>query len=469
MKILLLRPPYRINRYSRNVPLSYLALAAWLDQHGHEAVIVDRILPNQSEECLHEQIRCGDFGLIGIGVMTCDYEDALQEAALLKQNHPDIPIVFGGAHATGNPAQCLASGVVDYVVSGEGEAPLLALMDALERGVWPDRMPGISYMKNGEAVIGEPAAPMKMFQLPVPAYSKVDLEAYFRLDPPWHFPRSRRVIQFMTSRGCPYQCSYCHRIHGKVTRLLPADQVLDQMQMLRDTYGVREFIIVDDVFNIDLNRAKAICRGIIERQMNIYLQFPNGLRGDVFDEELMSLLAAANTHYLAVAVETASDRLQRLIGKNLNIEKALQTVHLANKYKIEVGGFFMIGFPSETRKELEDTFKLAFNNPFDVAFFSIVTPYEGTQLRQDILDGVFGDRAMHGLKEDQNAEFPVIYSESVTRDMLFSLRRTAYLKFYAHPRRIYNLLRKMIRPAHARQILSAVFRRLFLNGRTTVT
>lgn len=468
MKILLLRPPYRINRYSRNVPLAYFALAAWLRDHGHEPVLLDRVFPDQTESRLEDTIRDG-VDIIGIGAMTCEFEDAVQEARKLKGKFPLIPIVLGGAHASGNARQCLESGAVDYVISGEGEIALTALLDALQNGNDLHRVPGIGFMENGEVVQGPPVSPLNPEMLPMPAYDMVDLEAYFRLDPPWHFPRSRRVIQFMTSRGCPFKCSYCHRVHGKQTRLMPAKTVVDQMEHLHKAYGVEEFIIVDDVFNIHLERAKSICRGIVDRGLPIHLQFPNGLRGDVFDAELMELLAKAHTHYLAVAIETASPRLQRLIGKNLDISRALHTVKLAHRNGIEVGGFFMIGFPSETRAELEQTFQLAFQHPFDVVFFSVVTPYAGTQLRQDILNGVFGEAAKNGLEAQPDADFPMIASDTITPGELFSLRRGAYLRFYSNPRRMWNLLKKMGRPAYAKQIVKAVFRRLFLNGETTVT
>ncbi len=414
-------------------------------------------------------IRDTGIEILGIGCMSCEYHEAIAAARELKSRHPDLPVVFGGAHPTGNPRQCLGTGVVDYAISGEGEEALTALLNALERGVPPTTVQGLWFYLDGALVANGKAAPVDLETLPMPAYDMVDLNAYFAMDPPWHFPRSRRVIQFMTSRGCPFKCSYCHRLHGKKARLLSAEKVLDQMERLYRDYGVEEFIIVDDIFNVDLKRAKAICTGIVERGLKIHLQLPNGVRGDIFDEELMRLLAAAGTHYLAVAIETATPRLQRLIRKNLKIEVALNTVRLAKRYGIEVGGFFMIGFPSETKDEVVASIELALKTPFDVVFFSIVTPYEGTEIRQDILNGVFGPEAKAALEANPEAEFPVIYNNSLSPERLFSLRRRAYMRFYLKPVRMWNLLKKMRRPVYAKQILTAVFRRLFRNGEVTVT
>jgi len=469
LNILLLRPSYTINRYSRSVPLSYLVLGAYLRENGHVPYILDMLFPSVTWETVDECIRENGIEIVGIGCMTCEYHEAVGAAREMKERHPDLPIVFGGAHPTGNPRQCLETGLVDYAVCGEGEEALTALLNAMDNDEVPSGIHGVWFFRKGKMVANGKALAVDLEPLPIPAYDMVDLNAYFAMDPPWHFPESRRVIQFITSRGCPYKCSYCHRLHGKQARLLSAENVLCQMETLHREYGVEEFIIVDDIFNVDLKRAKAICRGIVERELKIHIQLPNGVRGDVFDEELMMLLAKAGTHYLAVAIETATPRLQKLIRKNLKINVALDTVRLAKKYKIEVGGFFMIGFPSETRDEVMASIQLALHNPFDVVFFSIVTPYEGTEIRQDILNGVFGPEAKAALESDPESEFPVIYNDSLTPERLFSIRRKAYLRFYLNPVRMWNLIKKMRHPVYAKQIIVAVFRRLFRNGEVTVT
>jgi len=469
LKILLLRPSFTINRYSRSVPLGYLVLAAYLREKGHIPFILDMLFPEVTQDVVDSFIIENGIEIVGIGCMSCEYHEAIAQARVMKAHHPHLPLVFGGAHPTGNPRQCLDTGVVDYTVCGEGEEALTALLDGLRRGLPLSAIRGLWFYDDGKLVANGKSDPVDLEKLPMPAYDMVDLNAYFAMDPPWHFPKSRRVIQFITSRGCPFKCSYCHRLHGKQARLLSAEKVLDQMALLHRKYGVEEFIIVDDIFNVDLKRAKAICRGIVSRGLKIHIQLPNGVRGDVFDEELMRLLAEAGTHYLAVAIETATPRLQKLIRKNLKIDVALNTVRLAKKYGIEVGGFFMIGFPSETRDEVMNSIKLALCNPFDVVFFSIVTPYEGTEIRTDILNGVFGPDAKAALESDPEAEFPVIYNDSLTPEILFSLRRKAYLKFYLKPARLWNLIKKMRYPVYAKQIVVAVFRRLFRNGEVTVT
>src|SRR6185295_12332315 len=347
MEIVFIRPVAPHNRYIENVPLNYVHLAAYLRAQGHTATILDMVVEANSSR-VDEHIRDRGVKVVGIGCMTCEFPDAIAEARRLKEHHPGIRIVFGGAHPSADPEECLKSGVVDYAIVGEGEIPLAAMLDALESGSEPKGIPGVWTLEQGQVAGNTSAVIPNVEELPMPAYDLLDLDEYFRLDSPWHFPKSRKAVQFVSSRGCPYHCSYCHTIHGKKYRGISAGKVVDQIEKLVVEHGVEELMVVDDIFNFDLERAKDICRGIIGRGLRVHLQFPNGVRGDRFDEELVSLMKQAGTHYMAIAIETTSDKYQLLIRKHLKLDQALQTIKWARKYDIEVCGFFMIGFPGET-------------------------------------------------------------------------------------------------------------------------
>ena len=270
--IAFVRPMAPLNRYIQNVPLNYIHLAAYLREHGYSPLILDEIFDEVTSAAVDQAIRERGIRVVGIGAMTCEMPQAIAEAKRLKSAHPNIKIVFGGPHPSGDPDECLRTAAVDYVIVGEGEIALVALLDAIQNGGDASKIPGVWSIAPDGTVSANGRAPVPDIEaLPRPAYDMLDLERYFKLDSPWHFPKSPRAVQFITERGCPYQCSYCHDIHTKKFRALSAEAVLDQMEWLVRDHGVREFMIVDDIFNFNLERAKAICRGIMNRKLNLWL------------------------------------------------------------------------------------------------------------------------------------------------------------------------------------------------------
>ena len=148
MEIAFIRPVAPFNRYIQNVPLNYVHLAAYMREHGHNPMILDMVV-EESTDRIDRYIRHHHVQVVGIGCMTCELPDAIEEARRLKGIHPGIKIVFGGPHPSADPEECLKSGVVDYAVVGEGEIPLTALLDALQRGEEPKDIPGLWSIKDG--------------------------------------------------------------------------------------------------------------------------------------------------------------------------------------------------------------------------------------------------------------------------------------------------------------------------------
>jgi radical SAM superfamily enzyme YgiQ (UPF0313 family) len=458
--IAFVRPRAPFNRFIQNVPLNYIHLAAYLRERGYEPVILDAVFDEITPQYIDDVIQARGITVVGIGCMTCELPQAIEEATRLKRVHPDLRIVFGGAHPSGDPEECLRSGVVDYVIVGEGEIPLAKLLDAFGRGRDPDNIPGVWTIRNGTVMRGGSAEVPDIASLPRPAYDLLNLEQYYRLDSPWHFLRSPRAVQFITERGCPYQCSYCHEIHTKRFRGLPAQTVVDQMEWLVREHCVREFMIVDDIFNFDLERAKEICRGIVARGLQVHLQFPNGVRGDCFDEELVVLMKRAGTHYMAIAIETVSRKFQKLVRKNLKIDKARQSIEWARKHGIEVCGFFMIGFPGETLEEVRATLAFAVSAPLDLLLVSIVAPFKGTKLRTDMIAGNFGEMSGEGLVAIDQL-FPVVHNPELPVELLLRLQKRAYWAFYAKPRALLGLGAKITSFRNVRKLGRALSRRIW--------
>jgi len=465
--IAFVRPAAPRNRYIQNVPLNYIHLAAYIRERGYEPVILDGVFDEITPQHIDKVIKERVIKVVGIGCMTCEFPEAIKEARRLKQAHAGLQILFGGAHPSGDPEECLRSGVVDYVVVGEGELPLARLLDALREGREPESIPGLWRVHNGAVLPGGPAEVPNVADLPRPAYDLLDLPHYYGLESPWHFPKSPRAVQLITQRGCPYQCSYCHEIHTKKFRAMSTETVLDQMEWLVRDHGVGEFMIVDDIFNFDLERAKEICRGIVRRDLRVHLQFPNGVRGDRFDEELVELMKLAGTHYMAIAIETVSQRFQKLVRKNLKIDEARRSIIWARKYAIEVCGFFMIGFPGETVEEVRATLDFAVGAPLDVILISIVAPFKGTKLRTDMVAGRFGDMSTESL-DALDQLFPIVHNPTLPIQLLLRMQKRAYWRFYIKPRSLAGLAAKMTNLSNVRKLARALTRRMFAKRAASV-
>jgi len=186
--------------------------------------------------------------------------------------------------------------------------------------------------------------------------------------------------------------------------------------------------------------------------LRVHLQFPNGVRGDRFDEELVALMKQAGTHYMAIAIETTSDKYQNLIRKHLKLDKAQQAIQWARKYDIEVCGFFMIGFPGETLQEIQETLEFAVSAPLDTIFISLVSPFKGTVLRTDMMNGRFGEIDAPGIAALEQL-FPTVHNETVPVEMLRKLQRSAYCP-------MLNLGRRMTNWSNVKKVSRAIRRRV---------
>ena len=150
--IAFVRPMAPANRYIQNVPLNYVHLAAFLRERGYQPRILDMVFDEMTPERVDREIREHGIQVVGIGCMTCEVPQAVEQARRLKSVHPGLQIVFGGAHPSGDPEECLRTGVVDYAVVGEGEMPLAELLDAVREGRVPEGIRGLWYLRDGEVV-----------------------------------------------------------------------------------------------------------------------------------------------------------------------------------------------------------------------------------------------------------------------------------------------------------------------------
>jgi len=319
--------------------------------------------------------------LVGIRSLSIGKDVFHIAAKTVKEWNAECFVAAGGPYPTDDPEGSLNSGFVDCTVIGEGEITFTELIERLlKKEDWSD-VHGIAFRNNGKSIVSSPRAMISdLDTIPLPDYSIVDIERFSNQFLTFTSKISKPHANIMTTRGCPYRCAYCHNILGKKFRARSPESVLSEMRYIHDAYGIADFQIIDDIFNLDMDRAKRICDLIIQSGLNLTLSFPNAIRGDRVDEELMDKMAKAGTKFISYAVETASPRMQKLIRKNLDLDKVHKAIDYTTKVGIVTRGFFMLGFPAETEEEVLQTIEYAKSSALCGATFFTVVYFPGTEL-----------------------------------------------------------------------------------------
>jgi len=380
--------------------------------------------------------------VVGIRSLTLSKDCVKVVAETVKGWNKDCFLMTGGPYATDDPCDALNKGLIDVAVIGEGENTIVDLIQSLIDNTPFTKIPGIAFQQNGELKKTQPRDFIfDLDSLPFPDYSEVDLDQFSNRFLNFTAKISSPHANIMTSRGCPYRCAYCHNVLGKKFRARSPENILEEIRFIYDQYGITDFQVIDDIFNLDMNRAKKICDLIIKSEMNLTFAFPNAIRADRVDEELVDKMTEAGTKFTSIAIETASPRIQKLINKNLNLEKASLAIDLFAKAGVVTRGFFMLGFPTETENEVIETINYAINSNLCGATFFTVVYYPGTPLFSLAQSYGYFTEEKFDVERDYVQVSDGPYEFSLER--LIELKKKALFDFVFTKERIDNALKIM--------------------------
>lgn len=399
MKILLISPPFKrftglINNY---FPVGLAYLAAIVKRAGYSVKIyeADAAVKPSGLDFAHEYQQYGAYlqavngwdhpawqevrqviadyrpDVVGISSMTHQIASALRVAEVSKSVNPEVPVVLGGAHPTVSHEQTLSHPAVDLVIRGEGETSFLALVQTLaEKAQDLRHIPGLSYKDQG-GIQNNPLGKVvsDLDALPYPAREELMYLDNYSLED---------MGLMLTSRGCPFHCTYCyHPWKGKMY-FRSIDNVMEEIVRVRRDYGTRQFTIKDDTLTVKRQHIVEFCEQLLRR--NIKINWDCTTRVDRIDEQLLQLMIRAGCNTIKIGVESGSQKILQEIQKGITLDQVRQAARLFNKHGLFWSCYFMIGLPQETEDDIfKSYYFLKELNPH-YASLGLYTPFRFTKL-----------------------------------------------------------------------------------------
>lgn len=441
MKILLIQPEYKNTWAAPPLGLGYIASV--LIKDGHEIYFHDFTLKPASSLAIKKIICDINPDLVGISVMVRALPQTKTLVSLIKEISA-IPVVLGGPQATIEPEFTLRYTNADFAIVGEGEEAILDLIRGLKTNEL-NHIGGLAWFNKDREFILNPEREFikNLDDLPIPYWDLISPLKY-NLIPALTPVKSSPIAPIITTRGCPYECSFCAGplMWKRTFRARSAKNIVDEIELLINKYKVKQIFLSDDNFTLIREHAINMCKEIIKRKINIHWACPNGIRIDKVDNELLQLMKKAGCYLVGFGIESGNQEILNEASKQMDLRRVRDVVSMAKKNKIITYGFFIIGLPGETRGSIRNTIDFAKSLPLDRAWFNILVPYPGTK----VFDMYRKNKAVNDIDwENIDANTGMIASGINYTDLngpdLVYWQRKALLEFYfSSPRRLFSVI-----------------------------
>jgi anaerobic magnesium-protoporphyrin IX monomethyl ester cyclase len=385
------------------MPLGIMYLSAYLKKAGVSATVglvdyaihADEMTSWGNLDNFIREIAKADAGvepdIIAFSVnLSTSHHFFLKAAGILKGLWPGAKVIAGGVHATNYTRRILQEPYIDAVIRGEGEVALAEFVRRfpLEPG---ERVAGIVTREDAHGGGDMELSPLiaDLDEIPFPDYDLIDPSYFRRITrfPKKHLGQDKLMAELMTTRGCPGRCSFCssHTVHGRKVRYRSVENVVAEVRYLHERYGVTLFFPEDDYFTANKKRTMTLLAALKKLGIpGFEMQFPNGLAVNSLDEELIDALIDAGMKMATLAIESASEVVQRtIIHKFCNLPKAREMIAVIRGKGLMVRCYFILGFPGETRAQMEETIDFARTAGADWQDFFVATPLVGSEMYDD--------------------------------------------------------------------------------------
>jgi radical SAM superfamily enzyme YgiQ (UPF0313 family) len=419
-------------------PLGLLGLAAVLELEGHTVTLIDAALTGETGPALRKTVTASKPDALMITAFSSDVATLRREMPGLRNALGSTPFLLGGPHAS-----CRGTSTFndlpesDAIFLGEAEETLPLFLAG-----HGERLPGV--VERSDQWQAEPVHLKDLSALPLPAWHHAPPARYRGL-PNGVVLRKLPFAPIITTRGCPYRCTFCagFRVTGRTIRHRPLALVWEEIDLLVREYGVREIHIEDDNFTFDAEYAKAFCREALGRDHRLCFSTPNGVRLDTLDHQLLDLMKRAGWYVVHCGIESGSDRVLSSAKKALSTKVIREKLAMIKSHGLPVAGYFIIGLPGETREDIEKTISFSLSSGIDWAHFATFLPIPGSEAGNPWFDGSFNPELLWN--EFHNTRCPAP-PDGLSRREVLKLQRKAFLRFYIRGKQMAGILRLLLRP-----------------------
>ncbi|MDD5069927.1 MAG: radical SAM protein [Candidatus Omnitrophica bacterium] len=418
-------------------PIGLAYLAAVVELKGHSVEIIDAhsrgILPGKIKDHIKSEP-----DVIGITANILTIRRAASYARELKTTYPHAQMVFGGPQVSVMKRAVLEKyAFIDALVLGEGESTISALADRIGKKDIYAGIRGVIYRDKGRIVENDPRPLIQNINtIPIPAYHLLPPLSNYRTR-----SRAYPVGYIFTSRGCPASCTFCYRNFGRQWRARTPENVLEEVTLLREKYGIRQLDILDDNFCFDADRAYRILEMIISKNWKLKINLQIGVRVNSLDKKLLTMMKRAGVFKFGFGIESGDKELLKRVKKGLDLDYAVKVVGLARSLGIITQAYFIIGFPGDSCETMQSTIDFAKKLNPHYASFSICTPLPGTEMYNDIAaNGVFLEDVSEGIDEGLFALKAFFKYGDMTPEQVTAYCERAWKQFYFRPGKIIDVL-----------------------------
>jgi anaerobic magnesium-protoporphyrin IX monomethyl ester cyclase len=442
-------------------PLGLLYLASFVSKFGsHRVSVLDAQSEDASvsrlngeylrmgmrDEAIRARVAAAAPRVVGISALFEPQQpEVVNVARIVKSVDPTIIVVVGGLDAGVRFADYLQSGVIDLVVRGDGEEPFLEILDRVDHG---DRLSGIpgtcELLPSGEAhQNADRTRAIRFDEYPLPARDLLprtwyDNPATQRVAFP--FAKQRPAVLIQGSRGCALRCAFCDIVAVQDTwNSHSPEYVIDEIQHCIEHYGYREFVFVDDNFMLRRHWCRRIFELIVQRNLNISLDIMSGVSVWTLSPDIIDLMIEAGLYRVVLPIESGNPKTLKFIKKPIDLDKAVANIDHCNRRGLLTIANFVIGFPFETREDIEETLAWSRRSGLDAANFYVAVPLNGSRMYSIYRDNGWLEYE-NGVKTNWRTQYFDRAELQTMADRAAREHIERRLRFYMNPRNVRHYL-----------------------------